>query len=263
MSFALAASLYRNHLLSCVSLLDSCFFSCSNFYILFFLLAVRSHFLSVAIASNFTYDGFPWSRKAAAAHQFIFRGRHAAQFWFCTFRIAETSCPQQGCPRSNWGPSAVFPFHHQKKAKWLCLASWLFEISSMQGLMQKEFLKYPFVHLDALREGSKEVHPVMAGTSMALVRFDDVDLVPHPFLDKETVVVKGLVSDGLWLSLAHTEIMGGGNEQRFDAARIGGVDDFDIPDGVDFIWEKVARLVPICQHHLKPSTLYGKKDLFS
>ena len=65
----------------------------------------------------------------------------------------------------------------------------------MQGLTQQIFLKYLFVHVDALREGSKDVHPVMAGTSMALVRFDDVDLVPHPFLDRETVV-NGLASNG-------------------------------------------------------------------
>ena len=63
----------------------------------------------------------------------------------------------------------------------------------MQGMTHKELLKYPFVYLDAIREGSKEVHPVMVGTSMALVRFDDVDLVPQPFLNQETVVVNGLV----------------------------------------------------------------------
>ena len=85
----------------------------------------------------------------------------------------------------------------------------LYETSSMQGKTQKGFLKYPFVHLDALRKGSTGVHPVMAGTSMALVRFDDVDLVPHPFLDQEPVVVNGLVSDGPWLSPAHSEFMGG------------------------------------------------------
>ena len=79
----------------------------------------------------------------------------------------------------------------------------------MQGMTQKEILKYPFVHPDALREISNEVHPVMAGTSTALVPFDDVDLVPHPFLDQETVVVNGLVSNGPWLSPAHSEIMGG------------------------------------------------------
>ena len=84
----------------------------------------------------------------------------------------------------------------------------LYEISSMQGMTQ-EFLKYPIVHRDALREGSKEVHPMMPGTSMALVRFDDVDLLPHPFLDQETFVVNGLVSDGPWLSPAHSEVMGG------------------------------------------------------
>ena len=123
----------------------------------------------------------------------------------------------------------------------------------MQGMTQKEFLKYPFVHLDALREGSKEVHPVMAGTSMALVRFDDVDLVHHPFLDREPVVVNGLVSDGPWLSPAHWNHVG--DEQRFDAAKTEGVDDFDVPDGVDFIREKFARPVPISQHHLKTSTL--------
>ena len=66
------------------------------------------------------------------------------------------------------------------------------------------------MHRDALREGSKEVHPVMAGTSMALVRFDDVDLVPRPFLDQVTVIVNGLVWNGPWLSRAHSEIMGGG-----------------------------------------------------
>ena len=70
-----------------------------------------------------------------------------------------------------------------------CVSLRHYEISSMQGMVQKEFLKYPFVHLDALGEGSKEVHPVMAGTSRALVRFDDVDLVRNPFLDQETVVV--------------------------------------------------------------------------
>ena len=90
-----------------------------------------------------------------------------------------------------------------------CVSRRLYEISSLQGMTQKEFLKYPFVHLDALREGSKEAHPVMAGTWMALVRFDDVDLVPHPFLGHETVVVNGLVSDGPWLSSAHSEVLGG------------------------------------------------------
>ena len=74
-----------------------------------------------------------------------------------------------------------------------CVSRRLYEISSMQGMTHKEFLKHPFVYLDAIREGSKEVHPVMAGTLMALVRFDDVDLVPQPFLDQETVVVNGLV----------------------------------------------------------------------
>ena len=83
----------------------------------------------------------------------------------------------------------------------------LYEVSSTQRMMQ-EFLKYPFVYLDTLREGSKENHPVMAGTLIDLVRFDDVDLVSHPFLDQETVVVNGLVSDGSWLSPAHTEMMG-------------------------------------------------------
>ena len=75
-------------------------------------------------------------------------------------------------------------------------------------MTQKKFLKYPFVHLEAVRKGSEEVHPVRAGTSMALVQFDDVDLVPHPFLEQEAVVVKVLVSDAPWLSPAHTESMG-------------------------------------------------------
>ena len=68
---------------------------------------------------------------------------------------------------------------------------------------------------------------------MALVRFDEVDLVPHPFLDQEPVVVNGLVSDGPWLSPARPENMG--DEQCLDAARTEGVADFDVPDGVDFI----------------------------
>ena len=113
-----------------------------------------------------------------------------------------------------------------------CVSPQLYDIYSMQGMTQKELLKYPVVHTDALREGSKEVHSIMAGTSMALVRLDDVDLVPNPFLDQETVVVNGLVSDGPWLSPAHTEIMG--DEQRLDAARTEGVYDFDVPGGVDF-----------------------------
>ena len=77
----------------------------------------------------------------------------------------------------------------------------------MQRRTHKEFLKEPLLHLDALREGNKEVQPIMAGTSMSLVRFHDVDLVQHPLLDQETVVVNGLISDGLWLSPAQTEIM--------------------------------------------------------
>ena len=106
------------------------------------------------------------------------------------------------------GRQPSFPFITRKWPSG-CVSRRLYEASSMQGTTQKEFLKYPFVHLDALREGSKEVHPVMAGTSMALVRFDDADLVPHPFLGQEPVVVNGLVSGGPWLSPAHSEIMGG------------------------------------------------------
>ena len=92
-------------------------------------------------------------------------------------------------------------------AEWLCLAS-TYEISSKKGLTQKEFLKYLFVHLDAILEDSEEVHSVMAGSSTALVRFDHVDLVPHPFLYQGVVVVTSLVSDGPWLSPAHTETLG-------------------------------------------------------
>ena len=150
------------------------------------------------------------------------------------------------------GRQTSFPFITRRRPTG-CISRRLYEISSMQGMTQKEILKYPFVHLDALWEGSKEVHPVMAGTSMALVQFDDVDSVPHPFLDQEPVVVKALVSDGPWLSPAHSEIMG--DEQCLDAAMTEGLDDFDVPDGVDFIREKFARPVPISQHHLKTSTL--------
>ena len=78
------------------------------------------------------------------------------------------------------GRQPSFPFITRKWPSG-CVSRRLYEASSMQGMTQKEFLKYPFVHLDALREGSKEVHPVMAGTSMALVRFDDADLVPTRF----------------------------------------------------------------------------------
>ena len=34
-----------------------------------------------------------------------------------------------------------------------------------------------------------------------------MDLVPHPFLDREAVVVNGITLDGPWLSLLHTQIM--------------------------------------------------------
>ena len=121
--------------------------------------------------------------------------------------MTETTCTQQGCPRILRGPPAVFfPFITRRWPSG-CVLRRLYMISSMQGSTQMEFLKYPFVNLDALGEGIKEVHPVMAGTSIALVRFDDVDLVPHPFLHQETVVVNGLVSDGLWLSPVHSEIL--------------------------------------------------------
>ena len=52
-----------------------------------------------------------------------FRGRGGAQFGFCKTRVAETSCPQQGYLRIIREKSAVFPFHHQKMAKWLRFAS--------------------------------------------------------------------------------------------------------------------------------------------
>ena len=122
--------------------------------------------------------------------------------------MAETTCPQQGCPRIIRGRQPSFPFITRKWPSG-CVSRRLYENSSKLGMTQKGFLKYPFVHLDALRKGRKEVHPVMAGTSMALVRFDDVDSVPHPFLDQESVFVNGLVSDGPMLSSAHSEIMGG------------------------------------------------------
>ena len=52
------------------------------------------------------------------------------------------------------------------------------------------------MHLDALRESREEIHPVLSGTPLALVRLDDVDLVPHQFLEHKTVVVNGLVDLG-------------------------------------------------------------------
>ena len=61
----------------------------------------------------------------------------------------------------------------------------------MKGLTE-QFLKYPFVHLDTLCEGSKEVQPVRSGSSMALVRFDPVDLVPQQLLDQEAILLTGL-----------------------------------------------------------------------
>ena len=107
------------------------------------------------------------------------------------------------------GRHPMFPFITKRRPSG-CVSRRLNEFLSRQGMTQKEFLKNPFVHFDGLWEGSKEIHPVMAGTSMALVRFYDVDLVPHPFLDQETVVDKDLTSDGPWLSRTHCEEMGGG-----------------------------------------------------
>ena len=133
-------------------------------------------------------------------------------------------------------------------ARWLRLASHIRDFFP-GGVDAEVFLEYPFPHLDALREGSKEVHSVMAGSSMTLVRFDPVDVVPHPFLDQEAVVVNGVVSDGPWLSPTHTEDIREGDEQRFGAPKTEGVDDIDVSD---FAREK---LVPMSQHHLKTSPL--------
>ena len=77
----------------------------------------------------------------------------------------------------------------------------------MQRMTLKEFVNYPLVHLDALREGNTEFHPAMTGTSTDLAQLDDADSVPRPFLDQEAVVVNCLDSDGPRLSPAHTEVI--------------------------------------------------------
>ena len=157
--------------------------------------------------SNFTHDGFPSSRKVAAAHQIVFGDDKEPNFDFIHPEWPRLPVLSKGARELFGGREPSFPFITRRWPSG-CVSRRLYEISSLQGMTQ-EFLKYPIVHLDALREGSKEVHPMMPGTSMALVRFDDVDLLPHPFFDQETFVVNGLVSDGPWLSPAHSEVMEG------------------------------------------------------
>ena len=90
-----------------------------------------------------------------------------------------------------------------------CVSPRLYELSTMRGLMQ-QFLNHPVVRFYALREGYNEVYSAVAGSSIALMRFDPMDLVPHPFLNQEGVGVNGLFSNGTKVSLAHTETIGGG-----------------------------------------------------
>ena len=78
-SYVLTASGYRNHLLSYLPLLESYIYKSSSPAFFHSFHSFRSSLsLSVAIASNFTHDGFRSSRKVAAAYQIIFGGRQGA-----------------------------------------------------------------------------------------------------------------------------------------------------------------------------------------
>ena len=78
-SYVLTASAYENHLLSYLPLLKSYIYKSSSPAFFHSFQSFRSSLsLSVAIASNFTHDGFRSSRKVAAAYQIIFGGRQGA-----------------------------------------------------------------------------------------------------------------------------------------------------------------------------------------
>ena len=111
-------------------------------------------------------------------------------------------------------------------------------------------LEVPLRTSRSLAEAGKEVHPVMAGNSMALVRFDSVDLVFRLFLDHAAFDINGLVLDGPWLSQAHGEMKGGTNNalmlQKLKVWMIS----TSLTMSISFR-EKFARPVPISQHRLK------------